>query len=148
MTLKKAGLTLTFDGNRIPKKPKKSVVARHNSSGGKVSLNTNDFKFISTGSKLKQEESFIGLRELSRRFQQNTKRIPCDANFLDAINGRFDCFPEKLKKPGTYLIFLGTTYVGPKNQLCVRAVTYAKGWEETVLLAYDRFSENDFVVTL
>lgn len=131
-----------------PKTPSRSFGIKEHSGEGLMRFDISNLKAVNISSKLKKGESCINLEEVIKRFQRNRKNLPADANILDNISSKhFNYIPKRLSKPGTYLLFLGTTYLKKGGVLCVRALNYAKnGWYETVLLDGDHFANKDFVV--
>lgn len=130
-----------------PKIPKRLSLKRNNGNVV-IHFNLRKFKTIDVSSKLKPGESFINLEETIKRFHRNRKNLPVNAKVLDEMIGHFDKIPKKLSKPGTYLLFLETTYLTKKGVLCIRALNYAEKWYETVLVNSDRFSGRDLVVCI
>ncbi|MDP2944545.1 MAG: hypothetical protein Q8N57_03205 [bacterium] len=138
-----------IDCSQIPKAPKKLKITLKEHKGKEViNFHLSELKTINVSSKLKKGEGYIGLEELIKRFDRNRINRPADANVLNKIVGHFQYIPKKYWKGGVYLLFLDTTYLSKKGELCVRALNYAKnGWYETVLFNSDRFAY-DFVVCI
>jgi len=104
-------------------------------------------------SKLKSNELSISLSEAIKRFRNNRKNIPVNANVLDHIKRNIDKIPKKFGRAPIHLLFLETTFTHPELGTCIRALNFAKkdgknDWYETKIYQNDHLSKHDLVICI